>query len=88
MKTVYDKHNYRANHGTNQTSTFTKVIPSDRLTEPRYECANNPENRRPDETDRLVVASMINFAISPAMNPIMIVQIIPMILSLSGLAPS
>ena len=31
-KIVNYKHNYGSHHGTNQTSTFTEVIPSDGLT--------------------------------------------------------
>jgi len=69
----------RAHHGADQSRTLAGLVPADRLAEVgRDECAGDAEEDGQDEPCGLVRARMDQPAITPAMNPMMMVQMMPM----------
>ena len=69
---------YRANDRSDETSAFTSFVPPDCLAKVRcYKSSNNPEAVvKMNPVGSYLFPGYKNFAITPATNPIMMVQII------------
>src|SRR3954466_14644323 len=76
--TVDKKNNDCAEHRADQTCSFARSVPAERLSQKaRYKCADDAEDGGEDEALRLIGPGMMNLAITPAMKPMMIVQMMP-----------
>ena len=71
--------NHRADHCSNQASAFARAIPADRWPKSGQKSAYYPENCGEDENpDGSFSPGVMNFAITPAIDPMMIVQMMCM----------
>ena len=63
---------------TDEPRALAGAIPADRLAQiGGAKCSDYAEDRRKDEAGGLVSPAVMNFAITPAMNPMIIVQMMP-----------
>jgi len=75
---VHKKNDDRADHRADQTGSFARSVPAEHLSEEAgYESANDAEDGGEDEPCGSLGPGLMNLAITPAINPMMIVQMMP-----------
>jgi hypothetical protein len=85
--------NHENDHGTynsaDQAGALARAVPPQSLTHPSSdECTHDPKDGRQMKPEGSFLPGVMNFAITPATNPMIIVQMISTVLSCSGAGDS